>query len=95
MAEKLESEVRYFLRPSEDVNFTLETFLVRKYIEKDISQWSQDPNGKNMRVLAVVTHHEQVEEEEREEGRCVFHSAIWRCRSWHRVGLFSGLITQA
>jgi hypothetical protein len=69
MADKLESEVRYFLRPSEDVNITLETFLVRKYIEENTSQWSQDSHAKNTRVLAVVTHHEQVEEEEREEGR--------------------------
>ena len=63
MADKLENAVRYFLRPSEDVKVTLETSIVGKRTEED--------DGKNQRVLAVVTHQNEAGEER--EGRCVFY----------------------
>jgi hypothetical protein len=73
MADKLENEVRYFLRASEDVIITLETFVVRNCVEEDTSQRDPDSNGKR-RVLAVVTHQGQAEDEE--EGRYVFYCAL-------------------
>jgi hypothetical protein len=83
MANKLENEVKSFLRPSEDVKITLETIIAGKRIEED--------DGKNQRILAVVTHQNEVGEER--EGRCVFYGltdhdcavhracAVWSCAS--------------
>ncbi|KIM82824.1 hypothetical protein PILCRDRAFT_457329 [Piloderma croceum F 1598] len=51
----LQNAVRYFLRPSEDVKVTLETSIVGKRTEED--------DGKNQRVLAVVTHQNEAGEE--------------------------------
>jgi hypothetical protein len=70
MAEKLENEVRYFLRSSEDVRITLETLIVPGDAEEDGLQRSPESVGKNRRVLAVVTHQNQAGEEV--EGRYVF-----------------------
>jgi hypothetical protein len=69
MADRLENEVRYFLRSSEDVTVTLETLIVGKRAEED--------NEKNRRVLAVVTHQNDTREEE--EGRCVVYCPIVDC----------------
>lgn len=68
MAEKLDSEVRYFLRSSEDVRITLETLIIPR------DQQDDPQDSKNRRVLAVVTHQNQFGEEE--EGRCVFYCPI-------------------
>jgi hypothetical protein len=79
MADKLENAVRYFLQPSEDVKITLETLIVGKRTEED--------DGKNQRILAVVTHQNEAGEER--EGRCVFYRLRTVDRTVHHamVGL--------
>jgi hypothetical protein len=75
MADKLDNAVRFFLRPSEDVKITLETLIAGK-------RTAEEDDGKNQRVLAVVTHQNEAGKES--EGRCVLYRPM-DCRS--RCGL--------
>lgn len=71
MAERLDSEVRNFLRPSEEVKIALDTLTVQRDGGNDVGQASPSPDWKRRRVLAVVTHRNQ---SENQEGRCVLCS---------------------
>lgn len=68
MAERLDFEVRNFLRPSEEVKIALDTLTVQRDGGNDVGQASPSPDWKRRRVLAVVTHRNQ---SENQEGRCV------------------------
>lgn len=66
MAEERDADIRYILRPSEDVKFALDAFIITRGQVDSLPTTTY----KNKAVLAVVTHRTRIAAEE--EGRCVF-----------------------
>lgn len=60
MANRLENEVGYFLRPTENVTIALEALIVRGDLQDGVVQRRESTGEevvvKNKRILAVVIH---------------------------------------
>jgi|SRR5882762_9001432 hypothetical protein len=91
MADKLENEVRYFLRPSEDVIIVLETSIVDRHATiKEEASGKTDYDWKDGILFAIVTHWNDARDVE--EGRCVFYgstASTYVCAPMYCVKLFS------